>query len=138
VSRQNLELIGKIYEGWASGQLDVTMRALIDPDIEIYPDPESAWPGIEESYRGYDGIGRYLASIYAAFEDYRPEPERLLDAGERVVVLAIERGRGRHSGAEVEIRHTAHIWTVRDGRAARLDVNWNRERALASVGLEQR
>jgi ketosteroid isomerase-like protein len=135
MSAQNLISVRRIYDGWNSGELAGTLGELIDPAIEVHPDPASAWPGIEPVYHGHDGIRSYLASIYAAFAEYRAEPERLIDAGERVVVLAIERGRGRQSGAEVEIRHTAHVWTLSAGRAVRLDVNWDRERALAQAGL---
>jgi hypothetical protein len=44
-------------------------------------------------YRGHDGVRRYLASIYGAFADYRAERERLLAAGDRMVVLAMGRPR---------------------------------------------
>lgn len=133
MSEENLAAVRGIYEAWASGASAAELGSLIDSQVEVHPDPRSAWPGIETSYRGYDGIARYLATIYDAFEDYHAEPERLIDSGERVVVLAIERGRGRFSGAPAEIRHTAHIWTLRDGRAVRLDVNWDREQALAGL-----
>lgn len=133
MSQQNLELVRRIYEGWASN--DPRMFELLHPAIEVHPDPRSAWPGIEPEYAGHDGVRRYLASIYDAFEEYRAEAEELLDAGDRVVTLAIERARGKQSGAPVEIRHTAHVWTIRDGMAVRLDVNWDRDDALRAVGL---
>lgn len=135
---QNLTAVRAIYAGWASGETVRSMSGLIDPQVEVHPDPRSAWPGIERVYIGHAGIERYLASIYSAFAEYRAEPEQLLEAGERVVVLAIERGRGRHSGAPVEIRHTAHVWSMRDGRAVRLDVDWDRAHALRSLGLAAR
>jgi ketosteroid isomerase-like protein len=130
---ENVEIVRRIYEGWAARDAQ-TMR-LLDQELEVRPDPRSAWPGIEPVYHGHEGIGRYLGSIYEAFAEYRAEPEQVLDAGERVVVLAIERARGKQSGAAVQIRQTAHVWTLRDGMAVRLDVNWDREDALKAVGL---
>jgi ketosteroid isomerase-like protein len=135
VSQENVEVVRRIYDRWASN--DPGMLDLIDPTIEIHPDPRSAWPGIEPVYRGHDGLRRYLASIYDAFEEYRAEPEDILDAGDYVLTLAIERARGKLSGAPVAINHTAHIWTVRDGRAVSLQVNWDRSDALKAVGLEE-
>jgi ketosteroid isomerase-like protein len=135
MSQLNLEVVRRIYEGWAAR--DPEMMSLLDPLIEVYPDPRSAWPGIEPVYHGHEGITRYLASIYDAFADYRAEPERVLDAAECVLVLAVERARGKQSGTPVQINHTAHIWTVREGLATRLDVNWDREDALKAVGLEK-
>ena len=134
MSRENVEIVRRIYEGWARNDAQ-TMR-LIDPAIEVRPDPRSAWPGIEPFYRGHDGLARYLRSIYDAFSEYRAEAEEIRDAGERVVTLAIERARGKQSGVPVNIRHTAHVWTLSDGRAVRLDVNWDRDQALRAAGLE--
>ena len=134
MSPQNVALVRSIYEGWARN--DPQTLDLLDPAIEVHPDPRSAWPGIEPKYEGHEGVGRYLASIYDAFDDYRAEAEDILDAGERVVTLAIERARGKQSGAPVKIRHTAHVWTVRAGKATRLDVNWDRDDALLALGLE--
>ena len=133
MSRENVEIVRGIYEGWASNDPDVLR--VIDPEIEVYPDPRSAWPGIESSYRGHDGLARYMASIYEAFSEYRAEAEDILDAGDRVVTLAIERARGKQSGVPVDIGYTAHVWTLRDGRAVRLEVNWDRDVALRAVGL---
>jgi ketosteroid isomerase-like protein len=134
VSRENVEIVRGIYDGWASN--DAQTLDLIDPEIEIHPDPRSAWPGIESVYQGHAGLTRYLASIYDAFAEYRAEAEDILDAGDQVVTLAIERARGKQSGVPVEIRYTAHVWTIRDRRATRLDVNWDRDDALKAAGLE--
>ncbi|HXB14677.1 MAG TPA: nuclear transport factor 2 family protein [Solirubrobacteraceae bacterium] len=135
MSRENVEIVRGIYDGWSRN--DPEMMGPIDPAIEVYPDPRSAWPGIESCYRGHEGLARYLASIYDAFSEYRAEVEDIRDAGDQVVTLAIERGRGKQSGVPVYIRHTAHIWTLRDGRAVRLDVNWDRDEALRAVGLRE-
>jgi ketosteroid isomerase-like protein len=79
----------------------------------------------------------YYRPLTEVFEDYRPEVESFLDAGDKVVTLAIEQGRGRGSGVEVESRRTAHVWTIRDGTAIRLDLYLDRKRALKAVGLEE-
>jgi ketosteroid isomerase-like protein len=76
-----------------------------------------------------------MAQVYEAFEDYRPEVEDLLDAGDKVITLAIEHGRGRGSGARVEARRTAHVWTMRTNKAIRLDLYLDRAEALEAVGL---
>jgi ketosteroid isomerase-like protein len=78
-----------------------------------------------------------MKTVYEAFEDYEPEIERLIDAGDKVVTLAIESGRGRGSGAEVQSARTAHVWTLRDGKAIRLDLYNDRADALKAVGLEE-
>jgi ketosteroid isomerase-like protein len=47
----------------------------------------------------------------------------------------IESGRGRGSGAEVQSKRTAHVWTLRDGKAIRLDLYNDRADAFEAVGL---
>ncbi len=133
MSQTNVEVVRRIYEAWASRDPDA--MGLLDPQIEVHPDPGSPWPGIEPVYHGHEGVNRYLATIYDALAEYRAEPEQILAAGEQVITLAIERGRGKQSGVPVQIRYTAHVWTIRDGLAVRLVVNWDREDALKSAGL---
>ncbi len=92
--------------------------------------------GLGEDYVGHAGVRRYMAAVYEAFDEYRPEIEDILDVGEgRVLTLAIEHGRGRASGAEVEAARTAHLWTLRNGRAVQIDLFLERSRALKAVGL---
>ncbi len=124
-----------MYEAWLSEDLD-TVFETFDEDIELNPDPEATWVGVGQVYRGHAGMREYMAAVYEAFEDYRPEVEELVDAGDQVLTLAIEHGRGRGSGAEVQANRTAHLWTMRDGKAIRLDLYLERDRALAAVGSQ--
>jgi ketosteroid isomerase-like protein len=54
--------------------------------------------------------------------------------GDLVVVLARYTGRGKGSGVEVDTEG-AHVWTLRDGKAVRLEIFADRIRALEAVGL---
>jgi len=134
MSQENVEIIRRMYEARSAGDFS-TVYATLDENIELNPDPEAAWVGIGEVYRGHDGFDSYMRSVYEAFDEYRPEVERLIDAGDQVLTLAIEHGRGRGSGAQVEAHRTAHLWTLRDGKAIRLDLYLNRDEALEALGL---
>jgi ketosteroid isomerase-like protein len=128
-----VEIIRGVYDAWLRG--DASAVEAFDPEIVLYPAAESDWVGLEDSYRGPDGIARYLRLIAETIDDYRPQIVELRDVGDRVLTLAVESGRGKHSGAEVESRNTAHVWTLRDEKAVRLDLYWNRDRAFADLGL---
>jgi ketosteroid isomerase-like protein len=68
---------------------------------------------------------------------YRLDIEETHEAGDRVVVLATHRGRGRHSGVTVEQR-AAHVYTLREGKVSRIEVWGDRDAraaALEAVGL---
>jgi ketosteroid isomerase-like protein len=134
MSQENVEVIRRMYEAWLA-QDEGAVFDTFDADIELNPDLEAAWVGIGQVYRGHAGMRSYMASVYEAFEDYRPEVEELIDVGDQVLTLAIEHGRGRGSGAGVQANKTAHVWTLRDGKAVRLDLYQDRDKALKAVGL---
>ena len=52
-----------------------------------------------------------------------------MDAGERVMAITRESGRTSETGSEVEHR-VHHVWTLRERRAVRWDVFYDRTRAL--------
>jgi ketosteroid isomerase-like protein len=135
MSEENVEIMRRYYEAWF--REDPSEMGTLDPEIELHPDPENEWVGIDDVYRGPRGVLAYMRTVEDAIEDYRPEVEQLIDAGDKVVTLAVESGRGRGSGAEVRSLQTAHVWTLRDGRAIRLDLYNDRSAALRAVGLEE-
>jgi ketosteroid isomerase-like protein len=60
--------------------------------------------------------------------------DALLDAGDRVVALLRQRGRSKATGLPVDMS-LAQIWTLRDGKQARMDMYSDRTEALAAAGL---
>ena len=67
------------------------------------------------TYRGHDGLRRYLGSLEAEFTDLRFEPVDLIDAGEQVISSVRFTGRGKASGAPVELTLIS-VSSLRDGR----------------------
>jgi len=135
MSEENVVAIRRMYDAWLAQDIDAVFETF-DEGIVLNPDPEATWVGVGEVYRGHDGVRRYMAAVYEAFEEYRPEVEKLIDAGDQVLTLAIEHGRGRESGIEVEANRTAHVWTMREGKAVRLDLYLDREKARAALGMK--
>ena len=76
----------------------------------------------------------------SAWEDWRVEAEeyRELD-GERILVFSSYSGRGKRSGLEVgQMRaEAAMLFHVRDRKVTRFVGYWDRDRALADVGLKE-
>jgi ketosteroid isomerase-like protein len=145
MSQQNVEIVRRIY---AALDLSVpgsvsrydgppeSVKDVIDPEIEWQGPRE--FPDLAETVHGYTGMARYGAKIAEALDDYRMVPERFIDAGgDRVLVFSREGGRGKGSGAEVQTHLTAHIWTLRDGKAVRMQSIWERADALEAVGLSE-
>jgi ketosteroid isomerase-like protein len=75
----------------------------------------------------------------SAWEDRRVEAVeyRELD-DERVLVVATSGGRGKSSGLGVrQVTHVANLFQIRGGKVTRLVTYWNRDRALAELGLSE-
>jgi ketosteroid isomerase-like protein len=136
MSEENVEIVRRIYE--AQDRRDAaTVLALYDPEIEAdysrvaYGDPA------QEVCRGIDDLRALYRDWYEVWEDYRDELEELIDAGEQVVSVATGRGRGRASGAEVELKHQLGVWTLRDGKVVRVVWFPTRADALEAAGLSE-
>ena len=89
---------------------------------------------------GPDGTAAAFRHWAAAWEDFRIEADeyRELD-DERVLVLTRRSGRGKTSGLELDKLQTrgASVFHVCDGKVTRYVVYWDRDRALADLGLEE-
>jgi ketosteroid isomerase-like protein len=74
-----------------------------------------------------------------AWEDYRyvVDEYRELD-DERVLVIFHRSGRGKTSGLELgQMGQGAHVFHVRDGKVTRFVAYFDRDRALADLGITQ-
>jgi ketosteroid isomerase-like protein len=133
MSQANIEAVKCVYEEWVKGNFT--------PRFELYAD-DFVWgwsddfPGLAGVYRDPAERNRRLREWLSPWEHWRVVPEEYVAEGDHVVVLTRYRGRGKGSGVEVDTEG-AHVWTLRGGRAVRLEVFAKREKALASVGLER-
>jgi ketosteroid isomerase-like protein len=128
-----VDLVRSLYADWERG--DYTSSDWAHPEIEWAiadgPDP-GAWTGVDGMAEGFRRtMGGVWKDVHAEVEGYR-ELDR-----ERVLVFEWRRARGRASGLELkELRSEgAVLFQLRDGKVARLVFYWDRERALADVGL---
>ncbi len=132
MSQENVEIVRRAFEAFEREGLDGYLRYL-DPEIEWTP--TGAW--IEAAtYRGHEGVRRYLGSIEAEFDDLRVEPVRLIDAGEQVISSVRISGRGKTSGASVELTLIS-VGRLRDGMAYRIRNYPDMAAALEAAGLSE-
>jgi ketosteroid isomerase-like protein len=132
MSQENVEIVREAVAAFNSADVDRVI-ALAHPEFEARVIPElSAEP---DTYRGVDGIRRYMDSFEEAFEDISFEAEGLWDAGADVVVALRMTAIGKRTKIVVEQRN-AGVWTVRDGRLARIDTYVSTADALRAAGLD--
>jgi ketosteroid isomerase-like protein len=126
----NLDLVRSIYATWERG--DFSSAEWAHPEIE-YVITDGPSPGRST---GLAGVAEASRDFLSAWEDFRLEVEeyRELD-DERVLVLARRSGRGKTSGLELGESKGASLFHLRDGKVMQLVQYFDRDRALADVGL---
>jgi ketosteroid isomerase-like protein len=83
-----------------------------------------------ETHRGPDALLEWMDEGDEAFDDFVVELTEVEEVGGHVVVSMRQRGRGKASGAEVDLPFT-HVWTLRDdGRAVRMQSFTDRDEAV--------
>jgi ketosteroid isomerase-like protein len=133
MAERNVEIVRQVYECVNQRRWD-RMAELLDPNVAQY----GTIGGVEEGsvVRGSSEITQMYESEADAWDRQRIEPERLIDAGSRVVVFQREYQRGRSSGLELAVK-TAAVVDLRNGRVVRIQGYMDRAAALRAVGLPE-
>ena len=128
----NLDLVRSIYAAWGLG--DFGSAAWADPQIEfVFADGPSPgrWTGVSAMREGF-------RDFLSAWQSYGVESAeyRELDP-ERVLALVSFSGSGKASGVELGLtgQRGANLFHIRYGKVTRLVLYWDRDRALADLGL---
>src|SRR5947209_8543923 len=78
------------------------------------------YPGMDdETVEGLAGLRYLWLEWLTPWESYRAEVERMIDLGDDVLVLVRDFGRRAGNTGEAGVTSAA-IWTVRDGKVARI------------------
>ena len=130
MSREEVETVRRAFEALRRDGVEGLLE-FIHPEFEARTPPELSLE--PETYRGHEGIRRYFETFYEVMEEVRYEPQEFIDAGERVLVPTRLIARGRGTGIEAG-QNVTLVFTVRDGKAVRVDVYATKAEALAAVG----
>jgi ketosteroid isomerase-like protein len=130
MSQENVEIVRRAFAFEVHGRGDPAgALADFDPDLVLNP--------VEEApSHGPDAVRDYYERWESSWEELKVTTEEFIDAGDRVVVTALFRGRGRGSGIMVETRFY-ELYTLRDGKIVRLDEFTERAEALEAAGLRE-
>jgi ketosteroid isomerase-like protein len=123
-----LQVVRDMYEAIDRRDYDAGF-ALLSDDFEWQEPAQAIHAG---THRGFQHIRERLEAQLEVFDEFTIEPEEFRAKSGRVAVSVRQRARGGMSGAEVEIR-IGHLWTIRDGKIARLNVFAARDEALRAL-----
>lgn len=131
--------------GWAAFTaqpitIDHIVSGGLEPVLELF-DEEIVWDvrgaGLPEAaeYTGHDGVRRFWMDWYGAFQQVNTELLLLEAHEDKVVALNRQTGRGRGSGTETTME-VVTAWTIRDGKAVRLQMFTDLDEARRAAGLD--
>ena len=135
MSEENVEIVRRLFDAVARRDTE-TVLSLYDSDLE-WDGSRHRWTEVLGTsmarFRGHAGLREWSRLYYGTWEHLEDTLEELIDAGADVVTIVTTRG--RTSGIEVEWKHHAGVWTVRDGKVIRVVWFPTREEALEAAGV---
>jgi ketosteroid isomerase-like protein len=140
MSQENVEFIEALLAGAGAMEKQAVLAALPEmigqtcaPDIEWAEDPRRADGAV---YRGHEGVRQSWERWLEQWDQWEFEVERVVDYGDRVLVVARERARGATSGASVSARNYM-VFTIHKRKIARYQEFYEEQSALKAVGLAE-
>jgi ketosteroid isomerase-like protein len=120
-------------EAGARGDYAIPLR-FYEPDVELRnPGQAARGLGLPERYEGEQGFLAVWRDWTEDLDDFRVQPEQIIDLGDRVVLRAAIAGRGRGSGVPIS-RTTGIIYYFSPrGLVERQDLYWTWEEALDAL-----
>jgi uncharacterized protein len=130
MSHENVQIVRRSNALTNDGDLDAAFR-LLHPDIEWviareHPDARTLI--------GREAVAQYQRDWQEALPDVRFELDRAVDIDDKVVGVGTVRGAGMGSGADVQVP-IALLFTLRDGKIARVEEYLDPSEALEAAGL---
>lgn len=125
---EGIQAVLASYEALNRGDIDGTVAAL-GPDAEWHESPALPDAGV---FRGREAVREFLERFLESWQEFHQEIEEVVVEGERAALMIHLNARGRGSAAPVDARY-AHVWTLSDGEAVRVDAYDDRAAALRAI-----
>jgi ketosteroid isomerase-like protein len=132
--RENVEHVRRAFQALNRRDIDGFLEGT-DPDVVT--DWSRALGPDRGTFRGRDEVVQFLRSWWDAFDESEVVVDELIDAGDQVVAVFHGRQRGRGSGAVVEGRGSALVWSFQDGKVVSATLYQGRDEALAGIGVPE-
>jgi ketosteroid isomerase-like protein len=117
------------YGAWTRRDLDGLLAALAP---EIVFRTAGMFPGLEDEYRGHEGMRRFWAQLQEPWESFAMEAVAIDPRGDAAVIDIHFHAVGRESGVEVQL-DVFHLIRKRDGLVTELSSFSTRDAALAAL-----
>jgi ketosteroid isomerase-like protein len=133
MSQENLDLARRCAQAWNDRNWS-TLPDLFDPDFKFDLSRNIFNPAV---YHGHAGIEQWASAVEDVWDDFQGVFTELIDVGDTVVAGFTIRGKGKESGAMVEMKIFS-VWTFRDSKVVRIVGGYrDRSEALEAAGLSE-
>ena len=130
MSREHVEVVQRIYDGWATGNfragaddLDEHVMFVVRPDFPEF--------GV---FTGAAGVTTFVARMLEQWERLTVEASDFETAGDTVLASVVQHAKGRASGIEGDDRYFM-LFTFRGGKIVRIETVRDRHEARVAAGL---
>ena len=127
---ENVEIVQRGFDAFNRGGVEGIVP-FIHPEFEATTPPHLA--SEPDTYRGADGIRRWFDSFDEVMDQIRWDAHGFQAAGEKVVVEFTLRARGKTTGLDFG-QDAVMVWSLRDGKAIRVELFETLDEALAAAG----
>ena len=128
MSHEDVAVVRQMYDAFHSGDAEGAIDHF-SPDVGVdardHPDAQAG--------RGRKALVRIIGGWVSAFDEWSEEIEEIRDLGDHVLVAAKQRGRGKGTGIETELRY-ALLYEVDDGKISSMTFYSDAVEALEAVG----
>jgi ketosteroid isomerase-like protein len=127
---ENVAGLQRAFEAFAKGDME-TVSQFIDPNFEV---EDRIIPEPSPSERGIGALVANAEQVRQVLGEVSYEPREVLDLGDYILVQVRFKGSGRHTSLPVD-EDIGHMYTLKDGKAIRLDIFRTWAEARRAAGL---
>ena len=120
-AEENTRLVQSAYEAFGRGDMKALAEVMAD-DIEwVDPGDPDDDPNAG-TFKGKEAVLGWFGGLASTLDYTTFEPREFIAQNDKVVSLVYAEATARDTGRSF-VKHEAHVWTFRDGKVARFQVN---------------
>ena len=143
--RQHEEVLRSIYEAFNRRDLNRLLE-LLHPEIEVDETEDLAYAAtllrllgprfvvLSGGYQGHEEVTRVFETVWSISDWFNVEPQKFISVDDAIIVVLRLEARALETGLEGEA-HSAHLWTMQDGKGRRLRVYADVDQAQQAAKL---
>jgi ketosteroid isomerase-like protein len=131
MSLENVEIVRRMYDGWATGDFHAGADDHEHVVFVIRPDfPEF---GV---FHGPDGVREFMQRVLGQWERLTVEANDIRPVGDTVLVRVVQHGKGRVSGIEGDDWYFT-LYTFRGRKIVRIESVRDEAEAVEALGISE-